>query len=106
MAMAVAHSQSAPEPPSHRTELPVPASLDALILDCLAKSPTDRPPTAEMLAQRLESLEDVPAWDRVRARDWWNLHHPDRAVEAPPGCRHLGGQARVAEARVAGSEET
>ena len=39
MAMAVAHSQTAPEPPSHRTELPIPASFDALILECLAKSP-------------------------------------------------------------------
>ena len=76
MAMAVAHSQAEPEPPSHRTELPIPASLDALILECLAKAPADRPPTAEILAQRLAALDDVPAWDRGRARDWWNLHHP------------------------------
>ena len=76
MAMAVAHSQTPPEPPSQRTELPIPASLDALILDCLAKSPADRPPTAEILAQRLQCLTDVPAWDRGKARDWWNLHHP------------------------------
>ena len=76
MAMAVAHSQSAPDPPSQRTELPIPASLDALILDCLAKSPADRPPTAEVLALRLECLVDAPVWDRVMARDWWNLHHP------------------------------
>ncbi|WP_110170563.1 serine/threonine-protein kinase [Luteitalea pratensis] len=76
MAMAVAHSQTEPEPPSHRTELPIPAALDALILECLAKSPADRPPTAEILAQRLGCLPDVPAWDRGRARDWWNLHHP------------------------------
>ena len=76
MAMAVAHSQAEPEPPSHRTELPVPASFDALVLECLAKSPADRPPTAEVLAHRLESLADVPRWDRSRAREWWNLHRP------------------------------
>ncbi len=76
MAMAVAHSQAEPEPPSHRTELPVPASFDALVLECLAKSPADRPPTAEILAHRLDSLADVPRWDRSRARDWWNLHRP------------------------------
>jgi serine/threonine-protein kinase len=76
MAMAVAHSQAEPEPPSHRTELPIPRSLDRVILDCLAKAPTDRPPTAEILAQRLAGLADVPPWDRGRARDWWNLHHP------------------------------
>lgn len=76
MAMAVAHSQAEPEPPSHRTELPVPASFDALVLECLAKSPADRPPTAEMLAHRLESLDGLARWDRSRARDWWNLYHP------------------------------
>jgi eukaryotic-like serine/threonine-protein kinase len=76
MAMAVAHSQTAPEPPSHRTELPIPASFDALILECLAKSPGDRPPPAEILAQRLDRLAGVPQWDRTRAREWWKLHHP------------------------------
>ncbi len=76
MAMAVAHSQAEPEPPSHRTELPIPASFDALILECLAKAPADRPPTAELLAHRLEALAEVPAWDRSRAREWWNLHRP------------------------------
>ena len=76
MAMAVAHSQAEPEPPSRRTELPVPASFDALMLECLAKAPADRPPTAEVLARRLEALAvDLP-WDRGLARDWWNLHHP------------------------------
>jgi hypothetical protein len=81
MAMAVAHSQTPPEPPSHRTELPIPASFDAIVLECLAKSPADRPPTAELLAHRLESLTDVPEWDRGRARDWWNLHHPTDAAK-------------------------
>ncbi len=76
MAMAVAHSQVAPAPPSHRTELPVPPSLDALILECLAKAPADRPASAETLAHRLQALPGVPAWDRSAARDWWNLHHP------------------------------
>jgi len=76
MAMAVAHSQTEPEPPSHRTELPIPPEFDALILECLAKSPADRPPTAELLAHRLETLPGLPEWDRSRARDWWNLYHP------------------------------
>lgn len=76
MAMAVAHSQAEPEAPSLRTELPIPASFDGLVLECLAKSPADRPPTAEMLAYRLEHLDGVGPWDRARAREWWNLHHP------------------------------
>ncbi len=76
MAMAVAHSQSIPEPPSQRSELPIPESFDALILECLAKAPADRPPTAELLAHRLESVVVPASWDRTRAREWWNLHHP------------------------------
>jgi serine/threonine-protein kinase len=76
MAMAVAHSQTPPEPPSQRTELPIPPSFDALILECLAKAPVDRPASAEILAQRLQSLPGVPTWDRAQARAWWNLHHP------------------------------
>jgi serine/threonine protein kinase len=74
--MAVAHSQADPEPPSHRTELPIPPSFDSLVLECLAKSPADRPPTAELLAHRLETLPGLADWDRGQARDWWNLHHP------------------------------
>lgn len=81
MAMAVAHSQTPPEPPSHRTELPVPAVFDALVLECLAKSPADRPPTAELLAHRLDTLPGLPRWDRTRAREWWNLHHPTDATK-------------------------
>ena len=76
MAMAVAHSQAVPEPPSRRTELPIPAAFDALILECLAKTPMDRPASAEILAQRLQALEDVASWDRTQARAWWNLHRP------------------------------
>ncbi len=76
MATAVAHAQAAPEPPSQRTELPIPASLEALILQCLAKAPGERPASAERLAHQLQALPDVPAWDRSAAREWWNLHHP------------------------------
>ncbi|WP_239492275.1 serine/threonine-protein kinase [Luteitalea sp. TBR-22] len=76
MAMAVAHTQAVPEPPSARTELPIPPEFDALILECLAKAPEDRPPSAEDLAQRLQRLTGLPPWERAQARAWWNLHKP------------------------------
>jgi tRNA A-37 threonylcarbamoyl transferase component Bud32 len=75
-ALAVAHAQAVPEPPSQRTELPIPPALDAVVLACLAKAPEDRPPTADHLAQRLEDLADVPRWGRGQARAWWDLHAP------------------------------
>ena len=88
-ALAVAHAQAVPEPPSRRTELPIPPALDAVILDCLAKSPADRPATADNLAQRLEALEGVPRWGRTQARAWWDLHAPvdlarRRVTAGPP----------------------
>ncbi len=39
------HLQAVPVPPSERTELPIPATLEHLVLACLAKKPEDRPQT-------------------------------------------------------------
>ncbi|MBA2356787.1 MAG: serine/threonine protein kinase [Acidobacteria bacterium] len=83
MAVAVAHAQAVPDPPSQRTELPIAASFEALVLECLAKQPEARPVSAEALAQRLDQLSDVPAWDMRQARAWWDLHHP--VAPAGPG---------------------
>lgn len=88
-ALAVAHAQAVPDPPSMRTELPIPPSLDGLVLECLAKSPADRPASADDLTQRLESLTDVPRWGRTQARAWWDTHAPvdlarRRATAGPP----------------------
>jgi len=44
-------------PPSPRALRPdVPRALDALVQECLAKAPADRPPSAAALAERLEAL--------------------------------------------------
>jgi hypothetical protein len=67
----VLHVQREPDPPSRRTELPIPADLEALVLACLAKNPADRPQTADELASRLSSLRLPRAWDDDRAREWW-----------------------------------
>ena len=76
MAMVVAHTQTPPVPPSQRTELPVPSEFDALILDCLAKQPHDRPPDASTLAGRLKALPRVPPWRDEQAHGWWDVHRP------------------------------
>jgi hypothetical protein len=51
-----------PVPPSRRVELP--ASLELLILDCMHRDPAERPGSAREVLQRLEGLENVPAWTR------------------------------------------
>ena len=56
MQLLLQHAQAAPEPPSSRTESPIPAELDAIVLACLAKDPSERPQTARELARRLEAV--------------------------------------------------
>lgn len=74
--MILRHVQEAPVPPSQATEMPIPAELDALVLDCLAKQPQDRPADAEVLLQRLAALPLGETWDEERARRWWSVHMP------------------------------
>jgi hypothetical protein len=72
------HLQAVPVPPSERTELPIPAALEDLVLACLAKKPEERPQNARQLAQSLDAI-DAMTWDEEEARRWWNQHHPPQA---------------------------
>jgi hypothetical protein len=76
MAVVVQHAHSEPTRPSDVSELPIPPSLDTLILNCLAKSPTDRPQSARDLSRRLAEVEGLKPWTEDRACDWWETHQP------------------------------
>ena len=67
------HMQEAPVPPSQRNGRPVEASLERLVLDCLAKSPEGRPQSATELDRRLGELGIQP-WSEEEARQWWSRH--------------------------------
>jgi len=71
--MQVGHD---PEPPSQRTELEIPAELESIVLDCLAKDPGARPQTADQLAARLAAVPLAQEWTDSRARQWWDQHRP------------------------------
>ena len=43
MGLLLHHAHTPPTPPSARTELPIPAALDQLVMSCLAKDPAERP---------------------------------------------------------------
>jgi len=76
MKLLVAHAHSTPEPPSARTELPIPAELDALVLSCLAKDRDYRPASARDLLERLQAIKLPHSWTDERAREWWRTHLP------------------------------
>jgi serine/threonine-protein kinase len=76
MKLLLAHAHAPPEPPSVRTELPIPPELDALVLACLAKDRERRPKSPRDLLERLENVVLQQTWTDARAREWWSVHLP------------------------------
>jgi serine/threonine-protein kinase len=90
VAVAVAHVQKQPVPPSQRTELSVPPALEDIIMRCLAKEPADRPQTAGELSRALASFEADQSWSGEDAERWWRTHLPDHfAAEESPDAEAL-----------------
>ncbi len=77
MAMLMRHVQDEPTAPSSVSELNVSPELDRIILDCLAKDPSDRPDDATVLYRRLYRCPLPAPWDHDQALAWWSLHLPD-----------------------------
>ena len=69
------HLQAVPVPPSERTELSIPSTLEQLVLACLAKKPADRPQNARHMTQSLDAIPGM-TWGEEEARRWWSQHHP------------------------------
>ncbi len=82
LAMLVQHVKQSPDPPSRHTEFRVPEKLDELILQCLSKDKMARPSDCEMLEAAFRDLPLERSWTRERAREWWDVHVPERPPEA------------------------
>jgi len=80
MKIMVRHVHEPPVAPSERTEFPVPAALDRLILQCLEKDPARRPQDARQLRLLVRACRTERAWDDDRARQWWETHLPDLCI--------------------------
>jgi hypothetical protein len=82
------HVSSEPEPPSARTHNPIPAELEALVLRCLAKSPDDRPASAQAMRLALAAMPAYREWDESIAGEWWRAFEERRAprvrIESTP----------------------
>jgi serine/threonine-protein kinase len=74
IAIALAHVNDQPLPPSARSSFTIPGRLDALILQCLAKDPAERPASAVDLMNRLAGTVHEDAWTADVAHAWWDQH--------------------------------
>jgi len=77
-------------PPEFKTRISnyLPAELAALLMQCLAKKPLDRPSDARALAASLKAIHIPPAesWSEARAQAWWAEQKPNpRNVETRHG---------------------
>jgi serine/threonine-protein kinase len=70
------HAHTPPPRPSTRSELPIPAPLEDLIMECLEKDPARRPASAEAVSTRLDAVSLESAWTVERAERWWAMHRP------------------------------
>jgi len=88
MGMVLAHLQEEPVPPSQKSEVPVPESLDRIVMACLSKNPDGRPQTAEALIRLLAASNDFDAWNPDDAESWWRTNRPEsiaKRANLPPG---------------------
>ena len=65
------HMLQEPQPPSIHLAKPLPSDLEQLVLQCLAKDPAERPPSASSLRASLLAGEDASRYDRAEALAWW-----------------------------------
>jgi serine/threonine-protein kinase len=68
------HLHTEPTPPSKRLGRELPFELEALVMECLAKNPDDRPQSAGEIRARLAASLEVPRWRQADAQAWWQEH--------------------------------
>jgi serine/threonine-protein kinase len=98
LAVIAHHLQTAPQPPSRRSELDVPADLERVVLSCLEKDRALRPNDAWELDIRLAACESAATWDERKAREWWETHLPE--LTARPSGSHAATPKAVLRPRL------
>ncbi len=83
MEVCAHHLNSPPLPPSTKLGGPVPPTLEALVLDCLAKDPARRPGIEGVVEGLAACRVEVGAWTEAEARAWWG--GPGAVVRATAG---------------------
>ena len=69
------HVMKTPAPRvSEKIDVGIPAKLERLVSDCLAKEPAARPQSASEVIAIIEAIEDVDRWEQEAARRWWDTN--------------------------------
>jgi eukaryotic-like serine/threonine-protein kinase len=82
MAVCMAHIQTAPTPPSMRSGRLIDKDLEAVLLWCLSKKPTDRPGSVMELSEELAKCPSASRWTAANGRDWWEAKQKGNAPQA------------------------
>lgn len=94
------HLHTRPQPPSERAAIVIPGDLEQLILECLAKSPDDRPRDARTLERELAVCAARTPWSRDQAAAWWTAfrqEHPSAHDHAVPEPMRVTAEVDLAE---------
>jgi serine/threonine-protein kinase len=78
------HLHTPPVPPSVRLGRATDPLLETTLLQCLAKEPGDRPPSAVALEEMLGRSAAAGEWTFEDARDWWRVHRRETSGAAAP----------------------
>jgi len=68
------HLHTDPIPPSERLGHELPFELEAVIMQCLAKNPEERPDGAREIRERLAACFEIRRWRQADARAWWEKY--------------------------------
>lgn len=84
VAMAADHLHTVPVLPSERLGKTIPSNVEAVIMRCLAKSPSDRYPDAMALIEDLGRCASTVPWSREQALRRWEGNRADITEARPP----------------------
>jgi serine/threonine protein kinase len=60
-----------PPRPAQTSQIPIPQTLDDLVVACLARDPSQRPQTIQEILAVLDSDLGLAPWTQEQARQWW-----------------------------------
>jgi serine/threonine-protein kinase len=90
MHLVMDHMNTPAPLPSARTKELIPEDLEAVIMRCLEKDPTQRFSDARAFAAALTACRDADGWTMTAARAWWKERElPKPMASASPTTKHL-----------------